>query len=520
MPRLNQHVARALGRALARLCIGAVLSGLLATAVMAEPSTELPLRLPDPLTPAESKLVAAARKGELADYSVGTAELDNPDKGADWGPERTIRAEVIYALATSKSTDVHAKGLKVASAKITGVLDFDGAEIPHPLVLWNCFIAEPITLRDASALTVSLARSRVAGIQADRLQARGDVFLDSSHATGEVRLIGAKIGGDLACIGGRLENAKGYALYADGAIVDGSVFLNGVQATGEVRFVDAKIAKMLSCSGGTFSNPDGVALSLERASVATTLFLSDLATRPAGTVDLMYAQVGELVDDEKSWPNAGKLVLDGFVYERLAGDTTPWRALDRRDNSGKHKGRLYWLSLQPSFHPQPYEQLAAVLRDMGHEREAREVEIARREKLRADLGFWSWFGDWFLDLTIGYGLKPWRAFFGLVFAFTSGWLLLWGANCSGMMVPTEKGAFVSHQANPSSLPPGYPAFKPLLYDLDSLLPGIDLHQRSHWRLQEKRPRDRLYSFAFVLYYVVWWVSFSLLAAALTGLLKA
>jgi hypothetical protein len=60
----------------------------------------------------------------------------------------------------------------------------------------------------------------------------------------------------------------------------------------------------------------------------------------------------------------------------------------------------------------------------------------------------------------------------------------------------------------------------LLYDLDSLLPGIDLHQKSHWRLQEKRPRDRLYSFAFVLYYVVWWTSFTLLGAALTGLLKA
>ena len=97
-------------------------------------------------------------------------------------------------------------------------------------------------------------------------------------------------------------------------------------------------------------------------------------------------------DDEKSWPNAGKLLLDGFVYTRLAGDNTPWRARDWRDDGGEHKGRLYWLSLQPDFHPQPYEQLAKVLRDMGHEREAREVEIARREKLRPDLGFWS--GSW------------------------------------------------------------------------------------------------------------------------------
>ena len=47
MSGLNEHAARALGRALARLCIGVLLSGLAATAFAAERGTELPLRLPD-----------------------------------------------------------------------------------------------------------------------------------------------------------------------------------------------------------------------------------------------------------------------------------------------------------------------------------------------------------------------------------------------------------------------------------------------------------------------------------------
>jgi len=167
------------------------------------------------------------------------------------------------------------------------------------------------------------------------------------------------------------------------------------------------------------------------------------AMHPAGAVDLGDAQVGELADDEKSWPKAGKLMLDGFVYTRLSWDTPCW-AQDWTGKGREHKGRLYWLSLQSSFHPQPYEQLAKVFRDMGHEGEAREVEIAKRRKLRPDLWFWR-LGDGFLDLTIGYGLKPWRAFLGLVLAVICGWMLFWGANGRGMMVLTEKEAFVSYR---------------------------------------------------------------------------
>jgi len=75
---------------------------------------------------------------------------------------------------------------------------------------------------------------------------------------------------------------------------------------------------------------------------------------------------------------------------------------------------------------------------------------------------------------------------------------------------------------PSSLPAGYPEFKPLLYDLDVLLPGIDLHQKSQWQLQDSFASVLYYVawFAFVLDYIFWWVSFTLLGAALTGLLKA
>jgi hypothetical protein len=49
------------------------------------------------------------------------------------------------------------------------------------------------------------------------------VFLDEGfHATGAVRLLGARIQGQLSCTGARLENPNGNALSADGMTVEGA----------------------------------------------------------------------------------------------------------------------------------------------------------------------------------------------------------------------------------------------------------------------------------------------------------
>src|SRR4029077_7125716 len=92
-------------------------------------------------------------------------------------------------------------------------------------------------------------------------------------------------------------------------------------------------------------------------------------------LDLRQAQVKTFWDNEKSWPKAENLFLDGFRYERFY-EEAPFEADTRKK----------WLSLQPrdKFRPQPYEQLAAVLRQMGHEPEARQVMI---EKNRARARF-------------------------------------------------------------------------------------------------------------------------------------
>ncbi|WP_340302698.1 hypothetical protein [Roseobacter sp. HKCCD7870] len=67
--------------------------------------------------------------------------------------------------------------------------------------------------------------------------------------------------------------------------------------------------------------------------------------------------------------------LDGFTYDRIIGAPT--------DSAM----RLQWLErgdqIGGNFFPQPYTQLAKTLRNMGHERGARDVLVARDRKIAA-----------------------------------------------------------------------------------------------------------------------------------------
>lgn len=94
----------------------------------------------------------------------------------------------------------------------------------------------------------------------DRAHVAGDVFFEEGFsAEGEVRLLAAKIGGQLNCAGGKFHNrtndASGAAFSCDDANVSGSVLLSdGFAAEGQVRLLGANIGGDLACAGGTFDN--------------------------------------------------------------------------------------------------------------------------------------------------------------------------------------------------------------------------------------------------------------------------
>jgi hypothetical protein len=328
------------------------------------------------------------------------------------------------ALGGDEAAPVHEKGVQIAGGWIDGEMDCEGAVLPHDLILWDCRLDGDLILRSATTRSLCLDGTRLKVILGDQLATAGGVFLrEGFHATGEVRLLGARIGGGLGCNAGRFENPGGDALSCDGAEITGDVFLhNGFHASGAVRLLGARIGGDLACDGGRFDNPKGVALHCDRVETKGGVFLHNgfhasgevrlLGARIGGDLDcnggrfekpkgvalqcdgaiitgafflgggahfdgisLGPAKIGSLVDDEACWPKP--IVLDGFRYDRLAGDAPVDAA-----------ARLRWLDLQrrshlnQDFKPQPWEQLIKVLREMGHHHAARDIAIEKQNRLR------------------------------------------------------------------------------------------------------------------------------------------
>jgi hypothetical protein len=519
----------------------------------------------DDLTPLESRLVECAAAGNELDCAPTGATIAEFDQIDDW-EERKIRAEVLVALCTGEMPDwsVHSRrGLRLRGAYIAGRVDLSRAQMTQcPLDFHLCRFEEGVDLYQAATtdlgftscalpslhgnelssgaslrLTtthlreISLLRAEFRGLvglfgvylsnpksmalNAERMSASG-VFLADTHVEGEVRLLGANIGGQLNCSGGtKLINPKSRALSADqmstssvslsdthvegevrllGANISGqltcnegtelinpggyalnaygtsasSVSLSDAHVEGEARFVGANIGGQLNCSGGTeLINPGGHALNADSCQVGGSLFFS-LGETSVGSVNLAYAQIGTLADNLASWPDTYNLV--GFTYNSLSGA----QDLDRR---------LTWISKSEPFSPHVYTQLAEVYRRSGHEGFARQVAI-RREKARGrqpNLSRWVRAWNRFLGLTVAYGYQPWRALAPLMVLFALGWFIF--------SLPPAQEAMVNIKGPTSAAAchEPYPCFSSPVYVLDTLLPIVDLHQESNWLPARPRP---------------------------------
>ncbi|WP_374425643.1 hypothetical protein [Paracoccus sp. (in: a-proteobacteria)] len=388
------------------------------------------------LTKAETGLIAHLRAGKPGVYSVsGSVPPENAPK------DLHIRASLIRALVLKQVEDcpLPERGLRIEGAYIygdgpkgggTSGLDLEGAILDRDLALLRCRFPDPILLRSARLASLFLNGSELTKqLNADRLEAAGGVFLRNLKATGEIRLLGAKLGSDLSCtdaklnakgnalsadrleakggvflrnleaageirllgarLGGNLSckdaklNATGRALGADRLEVTGSVFLNNLEAAGEIRLPGAKLGGNLACDGAKM-NATGSALSAQGADIAGSWFWRDGA-QSRGAIDLTAAQIGTICDDPTCWP--AEVLLHRCRYGAFTG----------KGVSGRE--RIDWLSrMKPREHghdfwPHPYEECARALREAGHGTDAREVLIekerlqrkARRRALRKEL---------------------------------------------------------------------------------------------------------------------------------------
>jgi len=314
-------------------------------------------------------------------------------------------------------------------------------------------------------------------LDTDGVTVGGSIFLRHGfRANGLVKLLGARIGLNLDCIGGDFNNAPslglsgtGESLGADLAIVEGSVLLSdGFSATGLVRFISSRIGGDLRCTDAAFQS----GLVVERSTINGTLYWRGIAIQETTQLDLMNTTVGSLSDDEASWPIASRLQLFGFVYGRISVSSP--RQID---------ARLNWLARLNRFSPQPYQQFAKFLRSEGSQLGAQRVLFRMEDRRREleDRGSLARMRSVFLRLTVGYGYYPSRpALWWLAILTVVGFALFWAGYYAGSMVPTDKEAYLAFQID--RRPPAYyGTFHALVYSFESSFQIVKLGQSDRWQ---------------------------------------
>ncbi|MFF3371427.1 oxidoreductase [Streptomyces sp. NPDC002680] len=514
----------------------------------------------DELTSPERELWDAFPEGRRVDLRTGVPEDDRVAEGGEWGPGRTVRAAVIVALLLGANTaqpDAVAC-LRLVGARISGHLDLGGAQVAHAFWLEDCWFEEGVDLSGASTQSIAIVGSQVPGVEAGLIRIEGRLDLRRSRiesgpaspfhrrvtalslinarvagavnlggaeitapdewavsagglvaegglycvdgfvAHGEVRLMGAQLPGGLHMRGALLERpgGRGVALALDNAVASTLDFSDGFVANGTVRLRGARISDNLTFEGAVLNGPpDGHGPSLAALLMQAVDFDLTLARPPAGPVDLRGAQVSYLHDSERSWPDV--VELDGFVYGSIKVD----EAGERREAVGRRGSvarRVAWIRRSPGYSPQPYEQLAGWYRKAGHDDDARRVLLAKQRHRRRTLPPAARVWGHLLDVTVGYGYRPWLA--GV-------WLL----------ALTLLGALSFGSHSPHRLQRGEGApFQPLVYTLDLLIPIGGLGQRTAWYWSD----DGLQWLAYLLIAFGWVLTTAVIAGVSRTLQKS
>lgn len=418
-----------------------------------------------------------------------------------------VRAETIIRLLTSPLTllDEYPVAVRIRGASISGDLNLGGRELICPLDLVDCHIARPVILTKATGPNISFRGSHLRGLYANfvhiegtlnigngfrcsgpvklfaadlgeleagsgffdcpyGLAVNGDYMKVRSFASferavlrGTLRMLGAKISGQLDCSETEITAPQGESsIELDSAKIDGGVFFQSARLHGGVWMVGLEVSGELSFQNSWIDNPKQYAMDASSARLKNVNFADDLIEGEVkivgsrlssldcygstlrgpkvasldldstviegafhamfaeieGSLDLTNTSIAVFRDTQSSWPNEAKLI--GARYERIEGDEEVVGA-DRKSRIA----RLNWLKLDDSYHPQKYSAVAQAYKNVGQDSLARRVLMAGEHERRV---FEKWHIQWFvmwvwsktLSSLVGYGYAPSRAVWWLL----------------------------------------------------------------------------------------------------------
>jgi len=380
---------------------------------------------------------------------------------------------VVKAVREARKTGQETfSGLRMRDLTIEGDLRLESYEIPFPLHFIDCWFTGEIYLWQAKTRSLVF---------------RGCRFEKGADLTG------TKIDGHL--------------ILRDGFVSDGPIVARDMRVEGQIDMSGASFAYRPSGDAdkdaaqfGLAKRADGECFGFSR-SQASALYWRHFASKPEGIVTLRDVHVGTFMHDLPSdpdfpsWPPKGKLLLDGFRYDRMASEEKEPLTVERA---------VAWLDLSTGFSDDAYVNLARAYKKNSQIEAAEDVLTALKKREIQNMKFSGrkiFYGSTYW--AIGYGKTPSFALLllALLFAVSVGASYLLQA--TGYIEPSvnefllepcyyykppqcEKSKFIWKPitVNPGTqtryVPEPYPAFSPMAYALESFVPVLNFDQKKYW----------------------------------------
>jgi hypothetical protein len=386
----------------------------------------------------------------------------------------------------------------------------------------------------------------------DGAEIGGNVFLNTGfESNAEIHMPGVKIKGDLDCLGAKLQVRGRDALSADGAEIGGRVYLSdGFESRGIVRLLGTRIGGDL-----VFIGAKTALVACKNLRLAGEMFWTGVQESRETALDLTGATMKILRDDRKSWPHAGRLILDGLNYEELYVHEWPSQEQVTSRSHGLElpfnaEERIEWLTLQPEKareKPQPWMQLRDLLERKGDRKGAKHV-LFRFRCLQAQESWTPW--RWWRIAFAWLEEDLLRILLPISCAVALGTLVFAGAVRSGAMIETvktqpnmiatyeesSKGATRNPDQSNKPISLHYTSFQPFIYTLENAVPLVKLGMDERWMpdLQHQpQPWCQIgwlgwlkwfNSYGFLVWFrwllIVWgWIQATVLAAAVADRFK-
>ena len=381
------------------------------------------------------------------------------------------------------------------NCSITGDLDCNGS-----------FFGSQMPDTEIRAQTEMFGKLPDAALSLNGSTVGGYVYLGRNfQAHGLVNLNGVTVGANLICNDGHFSNEGQLAFTCQFSQIRGAVLCRSIQTTGQLDFFGTTVTGSVSFTGAEFRGPGSNGVKYQNAKIGGALRWRQVVVSPNTALNLSHLRVGQLEDDDQSWPAKGMLVLDGFQYDAIAN--VP---LDTRKRKGWLKSHLEYLKRQTpdEFTLQPHRQLADILRKSGYEDNARDVlidmHIARREQ--GGFSKFGWLWSWILQGTLGFGYRSHRTLLWGLGLVILGAALFNTAYRAGSLVPPKPDA-----QNVSK-------FSAIGYSLDSFLPIINLHQEELW-VPTGAGRAGWIQYYYWFHICLGWALITLGVAGFTGLVR-